>query len=266
MDLPLLTILLLGVIGLFAGALGGALGAGGSVIMIPAMAILVGKEHGGSQHLYQAGAMVVNIAVAVPAALKHRAKGRLRMDVVRWMMPVALVAIVVGVLVSNQFRGADLRRIFGVFLAVMMVSEGIALVGDVRGRHEEEKRNERVTPARAGLVGSVMGLSAGLLGIGGGALAVPVARRVMGIALVEAIAASSLVMVATSSVGAALKVGTLGEHGIVWWRAFVLAAILAPGGVVGARLGAGLAHAAPRWALRALLVVVLGVTVWGMWR
>ncbi len=265
MDLPLLTILLLGVIGLFAGVLGGALGAGGSVIMIPAMAFLVGKEHGGSQHLYQAAAMVVNIAVAIPAAMKHRSKGRLRMDVIRWMLPVALAAIVIGVAASNQFRGADLRRIFAVFLAVMLVGEGVALVGDVRGRHEEEKRNERVTPARAGLVGSVMGLCAGLLGIGGGAIAAPLARRVMGLALVEAIAASSVVMVATSTVGAALKVGTLGAHDIVWWRAFVLAGVLAPGGVIGARLGAGLAHAAPRWALRALLVLVLGVTVWGMW-
>lgn len=265
MDLPLLTILLLAVTGLFAGALGGALGLGGSVIMIPVMALLIGKEHGGSQHLYQGAAMVVNIAVAIPAALKHRAKGRVRGDVVRWMLPAALLGIVLGVLSSNLFESGDLRRVFAAFLAVLTVIEGYALVGDVRGRHERERGLLRVTGARGGLVGCVMGIAGGMLGIGGGAIAVPLARRVMGLALVEAIAASSVVMVATSMVGSALKVGTLGGHGVEWWRALVLAAVLAPGGVIGARYGAELTHLAPRWALRAVLVVVLVVTAWGMW-
>lgn len=265
MDLTVSTLSLLALTGALAGALGGALGLGGSVIMIPAMALLVGRAQEGSQHLYQAAAMVVNIAVAVPAALKHRAKGRVRGDVVRWMLPVAVGAIALGVWGSNLFASEDLRRVFALFLATLTLAEAVALVGDLRGRHAEEQGRERVTPARCGFVGGVMGLSAGLLGIGGGAIAVPLARRVTGVSLVEAIAASSVAMVATSSVGAALKVGTLAQHNVEWWRALALAGVLAPGGMIGARFGAALAHAAPTWALRAVLLVALGVTTWGMW-
>jgi len=64
----------LALIGLAAGALGGLLGIGGSIIMIPALAIFLGDD----QHLYQAAAMVVNIAVALPAAIRHKRAGALR--------------------------------------------------------------------------------------------------------------------------------------------------------------------------------------------
>ena len=64
-------ILLLLSVGLVAGGLGGLLGIGGSVIMIPAMAILLGWDF----HLAQAVAMTVNPAVALSATLKHQRNG-----------------------------------------------------------------------------------------------------------------------------------------------------------------------------------------------
>ena len=66
-------------IGLMAGTLGGLLGVGGSVIMIPALTAIFGPE----QHLYQAAAMAVNVGVAVPAAWRHHGAGAARRDVLR---------------------------------------------------------------------------------------------------------------------------------------------------------------------------------------
>ena len=57
--------------GLIAGVLGGMLGVGGSVIMIPGLTLVLGYD----QHLYQASAMVANVAGAVPAALRHHRAG-----------------------------------------------------------------------------------------------------------------------------------------------------------------------------------------------
>src|SRR5262245_18021046 len=56
------------VLGLFAGALGGMLGIGGSVIMIPVLTVELRRDH----QLSQAVAMIVNVFVSLPAVLQHR--------------------------------------------------------------------------------------------------------------------------------------------------------------------------------------------------
>src|SRR5690606_25680314 len=80
-------------LGLFAGVFGGMLGVGGSVIMIPGLTFAFGTN----QHLYQAAAMVANVAVAVPSALRHRRQGAIVPQVMRWMLPAAIVAVLAGV-------------------------------------------------------------------------------------------------------------------------------------------------------------------------
>ncbi|MCH9003289.1 MAG: TSUP family transporter, partial [Planctomycetes bacterium] len=62
-------------IGLFTGVVGGLLGVGGSIVMIPAMTEVIGPD----QHLYQAAAMIVNFFVVVPAVYQHRKAGAIDM-------------------------------------------------------------------------------------------------------------------------------------------------------------------------------------------
>ncbi len=60
---------ILSAVGLLAGVLGGMLGVGGSVIMIPAMFWVLGdvNAHGTRMiHQYQAAAMIVNFLLAGP--------------------------------------------------------------------------------------------------------------------------------------------------------------------------------------------------------
>ena len=66
--------LILMAIGLCAGLLGGLLGIGGSVVMIPAMSVIFGP----AQHLYQGAAMIVNFFVVIPAVIQHRRAGATR--------------------------------------------------------------------------------------------------------------------------------------------------------------------------------------------
>src|SRR5688572_28197902 len=62
-------------LGLVAGALGGMLGIGGSIIMIPVLTLLLHRNH----HVSQAVAMIVNVFVSFPAVWQHH-----RADAVRW--------------------------------------------------------------------------------------------------------------------------------------------------------------------------------------
>ncbi len=104
-------------VGLAAGLLGGLLGIGGSVIMIPALALIFHKIDAQSQHLYQAAAMTANVAVAAPAAIEHLKRGALHKQLFAWVLGlVTLIAIVLGVIVSDQLDGLVLRRIFAAFL------------------------------------------------------------------------------------------------------------------------------------------------------
>ncbi len=255
-------------IGMIAGTLGGLLGVGGSVVMIPGLALLYGTgEH---QHLYQASAMAVNVAVALPAARRHHQAGALVPGVLRWMLPAALVAIVLGVLASNLPVFADeqggrwLGRVLALFLVYVIIVNLLKLRPRVAGQ-DESLDDARVTPPRCGFVGSVMGATAGLLGVGGGAVAVPLQHSVARVPLRNAIANSSFVMVFSAMIGASLKLATLGGHYTgaeltrpAWATALLFAAVLAPTAILGARLGAKLTHALPlKWVRIAFVCLMI---------
>ncbi len=245
---------MVGVIGLFAGVLGGMLGIGGSILMIPGLVALFGDGDGGSLHVYQAAAMAVNIAVAAPATMRHRRAGALRRDLLQGMIPAAAVMIVVGVFVANATPTRALRMLFAVFLLFVTYTEARKL------RHTEDdeaKLNSRVTLSRSGGVGGVMGSIAGLLGVGGGVVAVPLAQFLCRVSLREAIAASAATMCLTAGVGATVKMLTLGSLGLPISRALFLALALAPTAILGAGLGARMTHRLPIHVVRGVLIVVL---------
>lgn len=248
-------------IGLSAGVLGGMLGIGGSIIMIPALAILFRSADPESQHLYQGAAMAVNVAVSLPAAIRHHKAGVIRADLFRVLLPSAAVAIVLGVIVSNQVSGLTLRRMFAVFLAYAAITE---LINIARRTPDNPSETARVTPVRSASIGGVMGMAAGILGIGGGVIGVPLMRFICRLPLRQCIGASSAVMCLTAIVGASLKIGTLGEHGYTASEAVILAAALAPTAIIGGRLGAGLTHKLPLNAIRAALIVLLFLASWRM--
>ena len=120
---PLIELLQVAVLGLVAGTLGGMLGVGGSTLMLPGLVFILGRPTGTEQHLYQASAMIANVAVSVPAALRHRKAGAMTPAALRWMMPAALVCVVIGVALSNLpiFAGQDGGVWLGRLLAVFLV-------------------------------------------------------------------------------------------------------------------------------------------------
>ncbi len=241
-------------IGLVTGVVGGLVGLGGSIVMIPAMTWLFHGRAWDDQHLYQAAAMVMNVAVAVPATFRHRRAGAIRGDLFRLMLLPTTIAMIGGVVVSNLFEGHRLEVVFAVFLLYVSV---MTLVEMVRRRPDLPADGAVVTFWRATGVGGAMGFVGGLLGVGGGTVAVPLARMLCRLPLRQAIAASSAVMGLTSLVGAGLKLATLGSHGQSWMSALVLSLMLSPTVVAGGYLGAGLTHRLPLAAVRGTLVAFL---------
>lgn len=252
-------------IGLIAGVLGGLAGLGGSIIMIPAMAILFHARPFDNQHLYQAAAMAVNVCVSIPAAVRHRRAGMIRADLFRAMLPATALAIVAGVLASNLIPARPLELCFAAFISAVALH---TIWTALHRAPEPDESLALVTPARGAAVGGVMGLCAGVLGVGGGIVAVPLARVLCRLPLKKCIAASAAVMGLTSAFGAAIKIATLPRHGFSPITGLVLALTLAPTAILGGYVGAGLTRALPVLWVRLVLSALLlasGAKMAGLW-
>jgi uncharacterized protein len=261
-------------LGVVAGTLGGMLGVGGSVVIIPGLAVLFSFDRtpDPNQHLFQAAAMIVNVVVSVPAALRHRKADALVADALVWMLPAALVFVVLGVWVSNLpiFEGADGGRWLGRMLAVFLVYVIVVNVRKLRARSPAEGVDgRRVTPVRGLTVGSVMGTIAGLLGIGGGAIAVPLQQLLLKLPLRHCIGNSSAIICISAAIGAVYKNATLAQHvsgasPVDWRMSLLIAAMLAPTAWAGARLGASLTHSLPLRQVRLAFIALMAVAAWKM--
>lgn len=243
-------------IGFGAGCIGGIAGIGGSMVMLPGLALAFGYPDPSIHHVYMAAAMAVNMAVAIPAARRHRRAGAVRDELLRRILPPMAVSIVVGVLVSNLIDARWLRLGLALFIAAYCLLSFAALA---MRRPDHTGHDERTSaPALAG-VGIVAGLLGGLLGIGGGVVMVPALQVICRVPLRQAIATSAGVMWLTALIGAALKLATLHTHGHHVGEALVLALAMAPGALLGARLGASLAHSLPLPIVRAVIATILTI-------
>ncbi len=252
------------IIGLFAGLVGGMLGIGGSIIMIPAMTEVLGPD----QHLYQAAAMIVNFFVVVPAVYQHRRANAIDSAMVARIMPLAIVGVLVGVGVSElpifaREGEVYLRGLFGLFLLFIAGYDiyrlyrrqrgGTASQGSITQQPVRKQHQWRLAAA----VALPTGLVAGLLGIGGGILAVPLQRRFLNVPIRTAIANSASIIVATSLIGAIVKNSAFLARHDQGATPLVLAAILIPSAVVGSLIGSRLTHRVPVVFVRVAFFVLL---------
>jgi hypothetical protein len=257
-DFTATAVLELLVIGLVAGGMGGMLGVGGGIVMIPAMTFVLGDVFGrDSFHAYNLASISTAMILAIPASIRHTRAKAVVFPLLPGIVPLALVGVVGGVLAGSTLLGEgtrELKRIFGAFLEVVVL---VSLFQEWRTRQGEPHLTSAcpVPSRQRGRIGLLVGLPsgfiAGLLGIGGGVWAVPAQTLLLGVCLRNAIATSMVMIIAVgaaSSLGMTLKLAQVASepplHHVAWW----LTLWLAPGAMVGGWCGASLAHRVPvRW-------------------
>lgn len=184
--------------GLLVGAVLGVLGAGGSILTIPALVYGVGLPF--------SSAVPTSLVVVTVSALGGLA-ARWRAGVIRW--PVALVFAVASV--PAAFGGTALGRLiperwsllgFSVLMAavaVRMLTSPDESRGACRTRGGEV--NWRGCLPKALAAGAVIGVLTGLFGVGGGFVVVPVLTLLLGLTAPEAVATSLAVIAFTALAG-----------------------------------------------------------------
>jgi uncharacterized membrane protein YfcA len=252
-------IVILIIIGLFMGLLGGLLGIGGAVFMIPAMTFAFGEN----QHLYQAAAMICIFFVSSASIIAHHKANMISKKTLTPLAPTAIIGILVGVAISNSslFEGSNdyiLARVFGGFLVYVAGYNGFRLYLSMK----DKEPPQTVEPQDEGkttlgwLVGLITGLASGLLGIGAGTVATPLQQLLLKSPMKRAMSNSAVLIVCISWLGAIYKNLTLSQHRIHYTESFKIAIFIIPGAIIGGSIGGHLMHALPKNIVRIVFISV----------
>lgn len=257
----LLDYLIMVLIGLVMGIFGGMLGIGGSVIMIPGL-LLFFK---GNQHLYQAAAMVCNFLVAGSAVAAHWRGKLLVPEVLKWLVPTGIVAILLGVWLSNAeiFAGENSRNLthlFGVWLGYVTFLSLLKIFRKVQGSSRGlEMSGVQISRSWSLVTGGMTGFLAGLLGLGGGTVSTPMQQLTMKMPLKRAMINSTALIASMALIGAIYKNATLWQHGISWTESAKIVVAVGPAAIVGGWAGGRLMHVMPKRIVRVVFTVLMAV-------
>ncbi len=255
-------------IGALAGVLGGALGIGGGLVMIPALVLVFGTRLYGvnSFHLFKLAALATAVVLSVPAVCQHARAGAIVRSMIPGIVVFALLGVALGVLGASWFTDSHtktLRHVFGGFMLLAVAAK----LWQARLGPDGPYTPGAACPVagrrwRTGaIVGLPAGLIGGLLGVGGGIWAVPAQSCILHIRLPSAIANSACMIIALAAAGAILQAFAV-DHmtGISVGQGLWLALWLAPGAVAGGWFGGRLAHRLPIGWLRAVFYLLLAIT------
>lgn len=250
--------------GLFGGVIGGLLGVGGAIGIIPLATLVLDPP----KDLLQAAVMVSNTAVAATAYRRYRRAGAIDWSSARRILPAALVTVGAGVALSLAVDGRGFRVLFAITLAAIAVREAVQLV---RGTGGGREGGPPIDAVRGSLVGTAMGTLSGLLGIGGGVVGIPLMRAWLHVPIKRAVTTSVCVMVPLTALGACIKCATLAGQpapggSSALGGALAIAACLLPSAVAGGWLGASLNLRITGNAVRWILVAWLpAAAAWMAW-
>ena len=226
-------------LGALAGALGGMMGVGGGIILVPLLVHFLDA----SQHEAQATSLAFVVATALVAAVPYLANERLDVPLAALLAAAAVPGVLLGVGLAKRIPGAHLRRVFGV--AILLTALKLLAAPP----EASEASALWAWPLNA-LLGVGVGFFAGLLGVGGGTMLVPV--LVLGERIPQHTAQGiSLLLIAPVGVIGALSYA---RHGHV--RTGALPGLLI-GGAFGAILGALAAHQIKAPLLSRLFAILL---------
>ena len=119
-------------IGLGAGVLSGLLGIGGGLVMVPAMALILGFD----QHVAQGTSLLVIIPAALSGTVTHYRNGRVSLRDAGFLAAGGVVGAVLGSLLALSVDEAVLRKLFAGFL--ILVALQIILGRGRRAQREDQ--------------------------------------------------------------------------------------------------------------------------------
>ncbi len=213
-------ILLIG--GIFSGLLAGLMGIGGGTVLVP---LLVGLQYTPVEAVATSSLAIVMTSLS--GSIQNWRMGYLAMDKVVAMGIPALLTAQIGVKLANLLPPYLLLNAFGLFLLINITLSRFRRQL-AQGEKDDEKVNQNPLLARL-FTGGSAGILAGLFGVGGGVIMVPLQLLWLNEGVKVAIQTSLGVIVITA-VSACF--GHALNHNVLWIQGLLLGI----GGLMGAQL------------------------------
>jgi uncharacterized membrane protein YfcA len=249
-------------VGLGVGVLAGTFGIGGGVLAIPSLSLLLGLD----QHMAQGTSLASIVPTAALAAHRYARRGSLRPAAALRLGAAALVVGFAAARLSLALPSRLLRGLFAAFVVFLAWRSLRPAASRPQPAHDRAAEGDPVDPAgptapSAGRgdspgdplllgIGGLVGGLAGLLGVGGGAVATPLLVLLCGFPQQVAQGTTLAVIVLSASSG---LIGYALAGRVDW----VAAAALFAGAALTVPVGASLAHRLPEAALRRIFAVFL---------
>lgn len=241
-----------------AGILSGLLGVGGGTVIVPMLVFIFTSLAFPEQHIMHIAlgtSLATIIVTSISSARAHHRKQNVHWSVVRLIAPGIVIGTLLGAALASELDTTVLKCIFAVFM--LLIATQMAL--------NFTPAAHRQLPGKLGTasMGSLIGLIASLVGIGGGSLSVPFliycnfnARYAIGTS--AAIGLPIAVAGATGFIITGLAEGNLPQYslGYVYLPALLGIALAS---MLTAPLGAYLAHRLPVAVLKKLFALLLYV-------
>jgi len=272
--LDFVTILLLSLLGLFAGFMGGLLGIGGGVIVVPILVLAFGLD---TQHAVGTSLFMI-LFTALSGTVAYYRQKRIDWKIGLCATLVTVPGAALGAYATKLFSSRSLAIVFGVtivLIAAFMIRRSTRKATDSTTSKSAQRNRDASTSKRvwsrkivdsagtiftynADIYSSLIflffaGFASGLLGIGGGLIVVPVLAAFVGVPMHLAVATSMLTMIFTSISG-------VSTHIALGHVRFDLAVPLVIGILFGTQVGARTA----RRLKSAKLELVFGIAVLGI--
>jgi len=224
--------------GLLAGFAGSMLGLGGGFVMVPILHLGFGlgmKEAVGTS-------LGIMIFTAMSSALGYWRQGRIDTKLAGYLVVTSVPGVICGALISNVLDQRTLKIVFGCALtlaAIRMFTGKKALASRGFKRHVLQRKitdkygtvfEYNVNLVLTMIFAGVAGVSAGLLGIGGGIVNVPI-LTLSGLPIHLAVATSSFLIIFNATTGAV-------SHAFMEHIMYGHALAIIPGVIIGGQLGA----------------------------
>jgi uncharacterized protein len=255
-------ILIILTLGLVVGVLVGLLGIGGGVVLVPAMVSLLGYD----QHLAQGTSLFILLPpIGLGALREYWKNGQVDLRAGIFCAIGFLFGGYAGGVIAVPLPSRDLRGIFGFFLILSAVLLWRKTKGALKAASTDAPENPNNLPRILGITGiaGFCGVAAGMVGIGGGVLLVPLLGLLFGFSQHRAQGTSLIALIPPTGILAFLAYAKAGY--ISWVTGFLLIPGVFLGGILGGQAARRLNPRRMRQVFAALMFILGLWQVFSVW-
>ena len=239
--------------GAVGGALSGAFGIGGGIVLVPLLGLLLGLDQAGAQGMALAAMLLPN---GLPAVLHYHRQGvKVDLRLIAVMIPGFMAGVTAGAYAATAMPVMALRLTFIAFLLFIAWRMG----------HPDPARDRPERPWSFGdalVVGAAGGLASGLLGIGGGVIIIPLLAWRLGYAQHRAQVTSLALMLPPIGLPGVWVYARAHPQGLPWAALGGVALGFAMAALLGARWATATQGPRLRRAFAGLLAAMAALLLW----